>query len=375
MALSPELILRGAQQAVSPIGSLIGGIQTGQQLAGERQRQNLLAQQSGLQQQLQQQQLESGALEQQIMQKKLDALGVPTETDAKTFALNLAKLDALPTTEAKLAEIGRMKTIAKQANRTTGNLDSLEEAFRQDPAAGDQLLSAGVQAFERGGFLEAGTAADLQQKKLEQKERQLALEEQREKRQATKLSAVSEKALIESQTLATQAGQNATEFDILANQVRDAGLSGGLAASTTETFKQLLGSQDDVTELRRRFNKVRLSEGLKNLPPGPATDRDVKEAFRGVPPENAPSSQIESFLRGASKMAKFDQAWHEFRSEYISNNNNTKGLLKAWQAHAETISGDIIGDTAGGQKTGGQIMIDANGNRAMVYPDRTFEEL
>ena len=63
MALSPELILRGAQQAVSPIGSLIGGIQTGQQLAGERQRQNLLTQQAGLQQQLQQQQLESGALE------------------------------------------------------------------------------------------------------------------------------------------------------------------------------------------------------------------------------------------------------------------------------------------------------------------------
>jgi hypothetical protein len=30
---------------------------------------------------------------------------------------------------------------------------------------------------------------------------------------------------------------------------------------------------------------------------------------------------------------------------------------------------------AQGGKQGGQIMIDANGNRAMVYPDGSFEEL
>jgi hypothetical protein len=183
--------------------------------------------------------------------------------------------------------------------------------------------------------LSPDASARLRQKQAQSqavmKQHELNLKQQAEQRQQQKLSATLEKALLTAQDESVNASRSATEFDILADQVSELDLSGGLLASTTETFKQLLGTQDDVTELRRRFNKVRLSEGLKNLPPGPATDRDVKEAFKGVPPENAPASQIASFLRGAAKMARFDAAYNQFKSDFISDKNTTKGINREWR--------------------------------------------
>jgi len=168
-------------------------------------------------------------------------------------------------------------------------------------------------------------ATDLDRQKFE-------LQKQIEKRQSTKLSAGLENALLKSQDAVVQSNRSSTEFDILADQVEAAELGGGIATSTSETFKRLLGTQDDVTEFRRRFNSVRLSEGLKNLPPGPATDKDMAEAFKGVPPENAPATQIASFLRGAAKMARFDAGYNQFKSDFISEKSTAKGLNKEWRS-------------------------------------------
>lgn len=121
------------------------------------------------------------------------------------------------------------------------------------------------------------------------REREITLKEEEAERKAGKLSAGLEKELIRVQDVTNQAQRNANEFEILADQfkARPEQLAGGAKATFSEFLKAQLGTQDDVTEFRRRFNQVRLSEGLKNLPPGPATDRDVKEAFKGVPKENA----------------------------------------------------------------------------------------
>ena len=163
------------------------------------------------------------------------------------------------------------------------------------------------------------------------KRQEFELKKQIEQRQATKLSAGLEKTLIDSQDQVVQAQRNSSEFDILADQVEAADLAGGMQSSTSETFKALLGTQDDVTEFRRRFNSVRLSEGLKNLPPGPATDKDMEQAFKGVPPENAPASQIASFLRGAAKMARFDAGYNQFKADFISEKSTSKGMNKEWR--------------------------------------------
>jgi hypothetical protein len=165
------------------------------------------------------------------------------------------------------------------------------------------------------------------------REREIALKESEAARRNLKLSAGLEGALLKSQDLVVQSQRDSNEFEILANQFRDRPkqLEGGVKSTFSEFIKAALGTQDDVTEFRRKFNKVRLSEGLKNLPPGPATDRDVQEAFRGVPKENAGPEQIESFLRGAARLARLDAAFNQFKSDFISGNSTAKGMNKAWR--------------------------------------------
>jgi len=190
-----------------------------------------------------------------------------------------------------------------------------------DPSTG-QATAAPIQGFEQ----DQGAARDRALR-----ERQIAVSEAAEKRQTSKMSAGLEKALITSQDRVVEAQRNANEFDVLASDFERLNLEGGVKSSFTETLKGILGTQDDVSEFRRRFNKVRLSEGLKNLPPGPATDRDVQEAFKGVPKDNASSEQVASFLRGAARLARFESGYNQFKADFISGKSSAKGLNSSWR--------------------------------------------
>jgi hypothetical protein len=163
MALDSNLIMRGAQAALEkaqPFSNFMGGAQSGQQLMrGDLQNQQLqqnVDQQAALaplQQRALEQGIETGDLQNQTLQASLDALGVPDEATAKQVALNVATIAGLPTAEAKLAKIKSLKEIALKNNRTTENLDELEAAYMQDPAAGDELLNSSIGAFQQTGFL------------------------------------------------------------------------------------------------------------------------------------------------------------------------------------------------------------------------------
>ena len=190
-----------------------------------------------------------------------------------------------------------------------------------DPTTG-QATASPIQGFKQ----DRGDARDRALR-----ERQIAVSEAAEKRQTSKMSAGLEKALIASQDRVVEAQRNANEFDVLANDFDRLNLEGGVKSSFTETLKGILGTQDDVSEFRRRFNKVRLSEGLKNLPPGPATDRDVQEAFKGVPKDNASSEQVASFLRGAARLARFEAGYNQFKADFISGKSSAKGLNSSWR--------------------------------------------
>lgn len=145
-----------------------------------------------------------------------------------------------------------------------------------------------------------------------------------------RLSAALEKSLFQSQDEAVTAGRRVRELGALANDF-DRLSSAGSASNAKEFFKQVAGTQDEQTELRRRLNKVRLSQALELLPPGPATDKDVEEAMKGVPRGNASAEQVQSFLRGAAKIAALDEEFSQFKSDYISENRTRVGMLKEWR--------------------------------------------
>jgi hypothetical protein len=195
----------------------------------------------------------------------------------------------------------------------------------------DQLESFVAQGFDSERQIKMQNMISRQdEQKL--RLREVMLSEEKFERSKEKLSAGLEKELISTQEAARTSLQNANEYDVLASDFERIDIPSGTAGKFSEMLKGILGTQDDVTEFRRRFNKVRLSEGLKNLPPGPATDRDVIEAFKGVPDENASKEQITSFLRGASRLAKIDAAYQQFKADFISQNATPKGLAKEWRS-------------------------------------------
>jgi len=166
----------------------------------------------------------------------------------------------------------------------------------------------------------------LNQRKLEQnfKERQAKIKSE-------ELSPTVQKILDKAQTEAISAGQNASSFDVLASDVEKSDFEGGIVASVKETMKNLTGQQDAVSDLRLKYNAVRASQAVTNLPPGPASDKDIALALSGFPKDNAPATQLARFLRGTAKLQRINEAFLTFKSDKISKKKGTRALLQDWK--------------------------------------------
>lgn len=118
----------------------------------------------------------------------------------------------------------------------------------------------------------------------------------------------------------------------LADDIEKSEISGGLLGGTwAEKAKELTGSQDAVTELRKEFAQVRASQASANLPPGAASDADVALALGPIPSDNANKKLITSYLRGQAKLQKINADFHNFKADYISEKGTERGMLQAWK--------------------------------------------
>jgi hypothetical protein len=345
MALRPELIFQGAQQAVQanqPIQSLLSGIGFGQQLAGNRlnqlaqleQMERARAQESRavelapLQRKRIEQQIEAGDLRLEEAQRtglregtfKLasEASALPLESRAQYFRENARGLGPLAAEAANASD--------EEINEIIPKL--MSEGFKQGVLKDTIKTSQGTANMHDFEFYQDLKKRDPKGAEMFGKDVGLIPKDK-------PISSASEKNLIAAQDKFFELTSQSREYDLLADDFERFAnqLPAGTAASISEFIKRVTGSQDEATELRRRFSKVRLAEALKFLPPGPATDRDVAEAFKGVPDENASPRQVQSFLRGAAKMASIDAEFQEFKSNYISENDSSKGLIPAWEKH------------------------------------------
>ncbi|EPL5830117.1 hypothetical protein PC907_004002, partial [Acinetobacter baumannii] len=81
-------------------------------------------------------------------------------------------------------------------------------------------------------------------------------------------------------------------------------------------------SNDDQNAMIREYTRLRNSEAIKSLPPGPATDKDIELALKGLPPETADSTTITSFLRGYAKLNQRDAAYKQMQAEWVNQVGN-----------------------------------------------------
>lgn len=163
-------------------------------------------------------------------------------------------------------------------------------------------------------------------------------------KEGKELSAQAQKRLSEFTDSAIQNGNLEQKYLTLANDFEKANVSGGIQTSWSQWAKEQTGNQDEVTELRKEFFKIRGSEVVNNLPPGAASDADIAMALSGFPGDKASGEQIASFLRGLAKLKAKEKELNEFKANYISENGTERGMLQEWksqQANADT-GGNVI---------------------------------
>lgn len=252
-------------------------------------------------------------------------LKVPKSAMPKTEIINGQAVTIDPTGKATAAPIeGFTAPQPKAQLPKTQIVDG--QVVTIDPTTG-QATAAPVQGFQKDR-----TDINLRMRDQQLREKQLQLQQQAEERQTNKLSSGLEKVLLDSQDQTVKAQQKSNKFDVLANDYERLKIEGGLKSTMTESLKAVLGSQDAVSEFKRQVNEVRMSEAMKMLPPGAASDADIKLVLSSQPKENASPEQIASYLRGAAKVSRFEAGFHQFKADYISGKSTGKGLNQAWRS-------------------------------------------
>lgn len=193
--------------------------------------------------------------------------------------------------DAKLEKASGVKDKKVQNSRDVkgGTLITFNDGSQQFKAFGDDLLTAGQEAAQR----------DL-----------------------PKLTSSLQNKQLELQESANSAFSLADKTTSLANKFSKLDTPAGVAGSVRESFLNVVGGQDAISNLRKDFTRIRNKLITENLPQGPATDKDIELIAAGFPAATASKAQIVDFLnamsRGQEAVAKFD----EFKSSFLQENGN-----------------------------------------------------
>ena len=134
----------------------------------------------------------------------------------------------------------------------------------------------------------------------------------------------------------------AVNYDDLARryQAAEGKISSGAAAGVKEWLKEYTGNEDELTALRKDWTQIKASEVVKNLPPGAASDADIKMALEGFISNNAAPAEVAAKLRGMAKLRRMNAEYSAFKADYLSENRNPGGLRKAWEQKAKDLGVD-----------------------------------
>lgn len=139
---------------------------------------------------------------------------------------------------------------------------------------------------------------------------------------APKLSVNMEKS-IEKSTGDAAASRNAADsMTTLADTLEKEKPTPGLFGSAENMFSKLTGQDNYLRDMRVRYNQLANAQATKLLPPGPASDKDIEFARKGIPSETDNPTVMARWLRGMAKMESNNAKFNEFKSEWMSANGN-----------------------------------------------------
>lgn len=139
---------------------------------------------------------------------------------------------------------------------------------------------------------------------------------------APKLSVNMEKAIEKSAGDAAASRNAADSMTTLADTLEKEKPTPGLFGNAENMFSRLTGQDNYLRDMRIRFNQLANAQATKLLPPGPASDKDIEFARKGIPSETDNPMVMARWLRGMAKMESNNAKFNEFRSEWMSANGS-----------------------------------------------------
>jgi len=128
---------------------------------------------------------------------------------------------------------------------------------------------------------------------------------------------------------ANSAGREAREANAVALRLEKAaeqGMTGGVIATGEEFIKSILGTEDEVTLLRKSADRLRVSRGVANLPVGPASDKDVALVMGGELEATANPATVAAYVRGIAKLAKAERDFYSSQNGWLDRYKDNGGF-------------------------------------------------
>jgi hypothetical protein len=216
---------------------------------------------------------------------------------------------------AKLpGEIAKAEADVAKTGAEIGKIEAETVEIAPTASAGRSLINAQVANFQ-SAIEERAARLDLDKDRLTS-EVQLRLEEAAAK--GTEVTPHFQKVLGDSVIAAESNRALGNRAKDLADRVAALG-TGGTASQVTELVKGAFGNP---TLLRKEYQALISSQAVKNLPPGPASDKDIQLAMKGFPAPNASAETMSSFLRGLAKMQDIAANREQAKADWISDNGS-----------------------------------------------------
>lgn len=138
-----------------------------------------------------------------------------------------------------------------------------------------------------------------------------------------------QKTVNDAQTAAASARQTYQNTAYLANQLAAApDFSSGFGASVNDTLTKLTGNKDAGQQLRGQLSQFANSAILGELPPGSASDEDVRLVRSGVPSDTASKDTWQAYFSAVGRVQQVAALYQNAKSDYVTANRGDLGPLK-----------------------------------------------
>jgi hypothetical protein len=227
-----------------------------------------------------------------------------------------------------MADGAKAQAMLLEANPNVGKLSALQALGVIDPKALDSIVGLEKEGKQIQGKTvdEEKRALDLQKERLQIQELEQKLNQARDEK--VKVFASTNKYAKE---LSETSAQNQQTADVARGilQKLDSG-----EIKLPKTFKgavwqevrdQFPYYQNDITILRKEYQKLANSEVIKSLPPGSASDADRKFAQEGVMSSKTNPELFRKGVEAMERLSEYASKYNEAKLAWVSQNNGSAG--------------------------------------------------